>query len=176
MSSKIKLTNARLSFPSLFHKSVFNGEEGKFEATFLLDKEEHKDVIKQINDEIASLCANELKGAKLREDKLCMKDGDNIQYDGYEGTFSIKASNNKRPLIIDVDKTPLTEDDGKVYPGCYVNAIVQLWPQDNNYGKRINANLMGVQFYRDGESFGDGGSGATIDDFDEIDQEVVDFV
>jgi hypothetical protein len=36
---KIKLQNVRLSFPSLFQKAVFEGKEGKFEATFLLDKE-----------------------------------------------------------------------------------------------------------------------------------------
>ena len=35
---KIKLNNVRLSFPSIWRKSVYNGEETKFEATFLIDK------------------------------------------------------------------------------------------------------------------------------------------
>ena len=49
--AKIKLNNVRLSFPSLFHKASFQGSEGKYEATFLLSKEEHKDVIAKIEAE-----------------------------------------------------------------------------------------------------------------------------
>ena len=45
--SKVTLKNVRLSFPSLFARSVFDGKEGKFEATFLLNKEEHAEAIKQ---------------------------------------------------------------------------------------------------------------------------------
>jgi len=36
--AKIKLQNVRLSFPSLYRKAVFGGEETKYEGTFLLDK------------------------------------------------------------------------------------------------------------------------------------------
>jgi len=60
----------------------------------------------------------------------------------------------------------LTENDNRIYAGCYVNAIVVLWAQNNNYGKRINANLLGVQFVADGSPFGDGGTSAGVDDFD----------
>lgn len=163
---KIKLQNVRLSFPSIFRKAVFNGDETKFEATFLLDKEKHAEVIAQIKAAIAEKIKTDLKGAKLPADKLCLKDGDGIEYDGYAGCYSLKASNNKRPLVIDKDKTPLSEDDNRIYAGCYVNAIVELWAQNNNYGKRINANLLGVQFMADGEPFGDGGVSAGVDDFD----------
>ena len=37
--AKIKLQGVRLSFPSLFLKAVFQGEETKYDATLLLDKE-----------------------------------------------------------------------------------------------------------------------------------------
>ena len=30
---------------------------------------------------------------------------------------------------------------------------VELWAQDNQYGKGVNATLRGVQFYRDGQAF-----------------------
>lgn len=162
---KLKLQNVRLSFPSLFRKAVFNGEETKYEATLLINKETHADLIKQIGDAIKEKIKVDLKGAKLPTDKICMKDGDNIEYDGYAGHWSIKASNNKRPLVIDTDKAPLTEDDEKLYAGCYVNAVIELWAQNNSWGKRINANLLGVQFFKDGEPFGDTVS-ASVDDFD----------
>jgi len=29
--------------------------------------------------------------------------------------------------------------------GCYVNALLELYGQDNKYGKRINASLKGIQ-------------------------------
>src|SRR6056297_1162322 len=117
---KITLKNVRLSFPSLFRKAVFNGEETKYEATFLINKDDQSDQVKKVQSTIADKMKTDLKGAKLPPDKLCMKDGDYITYDGYEGHWSLKASNNKRPMVINRDKTPVTEDDNVVYAGCYV--------------------------------------------------------
>jgi len=167
--AKIKLNNVRLSFASLFKKATFGGEETKFEGTFLIDKDDQVDTIAEINTAIAAMLKE--KKAKLSPDRICFKDGDEIDYDGYAGHMSIKASNAKRPIVIDRDKSPLVEDDGKPYSGCYVNAIVELWFQDNTWGKRVNANLLAVQFVRDGEPFGDGGAGASADDFDVVDGE-----
>ena len=118
---------------------------------------------------------DDLKGAKLPPDKICMKDGDSIDYAGYAGTMSLKASSTKRPIIIDRDKSPLTEDDNKFYAGCYVNASLELWAQNNQFGKRINCNLLGVQFMKDGEPFADGVKGS-IDDFEAFTDEDVDFI
>lgn len=166
--SKIKLNNVRLSFPSLFRKATFSGEETKFEGTFLIDKDAQADKISEIEKAIEGLIADRLKGAKLKADKICLKDGDDIDYAGYAGHMSIKASNGKRPMVLDRDRSPLTEDDNRIYAGCYVNAIIDLWAQDNQYGKRINANLLGVQFFKDGEPFADGVA-ANADDFDVFD-------
>lgn len=173
--AKIKFKNARLSFPSLFRKAVFNGEETKFEATFLLNKEEHAETITEIQTAIKSMLANDLKGAKLSADKICLKDGDEIDYDGYAGCMSIKASSSKRPLVLDRDRSPLTQDDNRIYAGCYVSGVIELWAQNNQWGKRINANLLGVQFVKDGEPFGDGVS-ASVDDFDDLGIDEEDFM
>lgn len=172
---KIKIENVRLSFPSLFHKANFNGQETKYEATFLLNKTDHAKVIAQIEKAIKEKVAVDLKGAKIGADKLCLRDGDEVDYDGYAGHMSIKASNKKRPLVIGKDKAPLTEDDNVVYGGCYVNAIVELWAQNNDYGKRVNANLLGVQFVREGEPFASGES-VGVDDFDDLSDEFDDDV
>ena len=163
--SKIKLKNVRLSFPSLFQKATFEGKLTKYEATLLLSKEEHEGLIKNIEDEIGYRIKKDLKGIKLGAHLRCLKDGDEIDYAGYAGHMSLKASNGKRPMIIDNDKTTLVEDDNKIYAGCYVNAIVDLWVQNNGFGKRINANLLGIQFVKDGEPFADGET-AAADDFD----------
>jgi hypothetical protein len=169
--SKIKLNNVRLSFPSLFQKATFEGKETKFEATLLLDKKQHAETIAEIQEAIKVAIKEKLGGAKVGADKLCMKDGDDSDYEGYAGTMSLKAANAKRPLVIDRDKTPLAESDNRPYSGCYVNAIIELWAQNNAYGKRINANLLAVQFYKDGQPFGDAGANASVNDFDAFDDE-----
>ena len=166
--AKIKLSNVRISFPSVFRKATFSGEETKFEATFLMDKDAQADKIAEIEGKIDDLLKEKLKGVKLKADKICLKDGDDIDYAGYAGNMSIKASSSKRPMVLDRDRSPLAEEDGKIYAGCYVNAVIELWAQNNQYGKRINANLLGVQFVKDGEPFADGVS-ASVDDFDVFD-------
>jgi len=166
--SKIKLSNVRLSFPSIFKRASFDNQEGKFEATFLLNKETQADQIEKLQAAIDAA----VKDAKVKvpKDKFCLKDGDDFEYDGYEGHMAFKASTNKRPTVIDRDKSPLAEDDGKPYAGCYVNAIVDIWIQNNNFGKRANGNLFGIQFYADGESFGAGDVDVT-DEFDSLEDD-----
>jgi len=159
------LKNVRLSFPSIFQKAEFDGNIGKYESTFLLDKSDEK--TKTMLDEAIEAAIAEAK-VKVPSDKRCLKDGDESDYDGYEGHWSFKAANSKRPTVIDRDKSPLVEEDEKLYAGCYVNAVVDLWVQNNKFGKRVNANLYGVQFLKDGEPFGMGSTDVS-DDFDDLD-------
>ncbi len=171
---KIKLENVRLTFPVLFEARTVNGE-GKpaFSASFLLDPADPQ--VKALNQAIEQV-AREKWGAKTDavlkqmrgQDKVCLHDGDlKSNYDGFPGSLYVSARSTTRPLVIDKDRSPLTEADGKPYAGCYVNASVELWAQDNNYGKRINAGLRGVQFFRDGDAFAGGGT-ASEDEFDDI--------
>jgi len=171
---KIKLNNVRLSFAQLFEAKTVNGE-GKpaYSASFLIDPKDPQ--IAAVNAAIETV-AKDKWGAKAdatlkamrAADKTCLHSGDlKSNYDGFEGMLYISSRNAMRPLVIDVDKSPLVESDGKPYSGCYVNCSVELWAQDNNYGKRINATLMGVQYFKDGESFSGGGV-ASEDDFDDL--------
>ena len=98
MSTKFKVANVRLSFPSLFQHAVFgDSPTGKYEATFIRDKTKHADVIEKIKTEISRLMKEELKG-KIPPDKICLKDGDESEREGYQGCYSIKASTKKRPF------------------------------------------------------------------------------
>lgn len=171
---KIKLSNVRLAFPQLFEAKTVNGE-GKpaFSAAFLIDPSDAQ--VKTINAAIDAT-AKEKWGAKAdamvsglrKADKVCLHDGDlKASYDGFPGNLFISARNSVRPTVMNSDKTPLVAADGKPYAGCYVNCVLELWAQDNNYGKRVNATLMGVQFLKDGDSF-TGGGAASEDDFDDV--------
>lgn len=162
----ISIPNGRLSFPSLFKKATFEGKEGKYEATILFPKSDTKTydkIIKAIEECKAS------NKVKVPEAKYFIQDGDDKEYDGYEGMWAVKAGNNKRPKVINRDKTPLVEEDEVMYAGCFVNAIVEPWAQNNQFGKRVNANLLGLQFVKDGDAFGDGGTVASDDDFEDLD-------
>lgn len=171
---KLKLKNLRLAFPALFEAKTVNGE-GKpaFSAALLIDPADPQ--VKEINAAIEQV-AKDKWGAKAdvmlktmrAADKLALHDGDlKAQYDGFPGNLYISARSATRPLVIDSDKSPLVEADGKPYAGCYVNVSIELWAQDNNYGKRINASLGGVQFLRDGDAFAGGGA-ASEDEFDDV--------
>lgn len=167
--SKTILKNVRLSFPSIFHTEMYGGEDtGKFTATFLLDKEAHADTIKELKKQLVAVAEEKFGKPVPKSIKYCLQDGDEKDYDGYEGCMSLKAGSQRRPTVIDRNKTPLAEEDGKPYAGCYVNASIDFWVQDNSYGKRVNANLNGIQFYADGEAFGSGGTTNAADDFDEL--------
>jgi hypothetical protein len=167
MGERIQLKNVRLSFHSIFEKAVFDGIEGKYEATFLIPKSDTK-TKEQIDREIQK--AIKSAGIKVPSDKYCIRDGDDSEYDGYEDCWSLKSSTRKRPLVLDSDGSPLTIEDGKIYEGCYVYAIIDFWIQDNKFGKRANSNLFGIKFYKDGDPLGEN----TVDvssEFDEFDDD-----
>ena len=172
---KIKLENVRLAFPNLFEAKTVNGEgEPAFSASFLLPPKHP--AIKTLRDAFEAV-GKDKWGAKWptvkkeieAKDRLALHDGDTkADYAGFAGNLFVSARNKTRPLVIDRDKSPLTSADGRPYAGCYVHASIELWAQDNNYGKRINASLRGVQFFKDGDAFAGGGA-ASDDEFDSVD-------
>ena len=121
---KIRLNNVRLAFPVLFEAKTVNGE-GKpaFSASFLLDPADPQ--VQAINNAIEQV-AKEKWGARadailkqLRsQDKTALHDGDiKSNYEGFAGRLYVSARSTARPLVIDKDKTPLTERDGRPYAG-----------------------------------------------------------
>ena len=174
---KITIKNVRLAFPQLFTPKSVNDSEPRFSAAFVIEpgsanakalkgacvevaKEKWKDKAAGIYKELVS------KGRVCyREEPLKNSEGE--VYDGFEDAHVVNASNKARPTVVDRHRSPLTESDGLPYGGCYVNAILDIWAQDNQFGKRINASLSGVQFYSDGDAFGGGGA-AKASDFDDL--------
>src|SRR5690606_11645232 len=100
--------------------------------------------------------------------RLCLINGNAKGHvAGYAGNWVINARSPVAPLVIDQNRQPLTQASGKPYSGCYVNAKLIIWAQQNQHGKRINAQLGGVQFVRDGEPLS-GGAPTSVDEFGEI--------
>ena len=162
----IKLKNVRLSFPALAKAKAFKDEdsgnesEPYYSATFLLDKVKQKSQIKQLDDAVQQLLEDHFAGKKIPGAvKRPLRDGSEKDHiDGYGDTVKfISASTKKRPVIVDrsVNAVEGNEIEEMFYAGCYVNASLRLWVQDNKWGKRVNAQLRAVQFAKDGEAFGE---------------------
>lgn len=174
MATKLTIKLARLAFPALFEaKAVEAGDKPAFSATLLIAPN-HPQVaaIRAAIREAAEAKWGAKAGAHLKAleaaNRVCLYNGDaKTQYAGFEGNLFISARNQARPTVVDTDKSPLTQADGKPYAGCYVHAVVEFWAMDNKFGKRVNATLLGVQFAKDGEAFSGGGV-ASEDDFDDL--------
>jgi len=195
--SKIKLPNVRINFARLFKAEGFQGssENAKYNAQFILDSENpaHMKAVKKIRAEIMTLgqekWGKKWKGGDMNVLGYCLKSADeelqgeqfvteiNVEDDDGNtpdyliGAYQLAASEKTRPTVVNAKKEPITEEDNIIYDGCYVTAIIGLWAQDNKFGKRINANLIGVQFKGNGEAFGSAAERASDDDFDDDDFE-----
>ena len=171
--AKVVLKNVRLSFPAIWKPEQYMGQgEPRYKASFLF--EPTSDSAKAVNAAIME-AAKEAYGDKAKmvldaikgsPKEFPLSKGDLKDYEGYAGMLVLSSANKMRPDIRDRDKTPLTQQDGRPYAGCYVNAVVDIWAQVKN-GKAIRCKLLGIQFVRDGDAFS-GGERAKDDDFEDL--------
>lgn len=175
---RIVLKEVRLSFPDLFTAVQYQGTGPfNYRTLALLEKgdENCKKVVKTMQD-----IAKEKWGDKastvykqiMANPKQCMyADGDLKDFNGAAGHMIVSATRALKdgpPKIVGRDgKTIITESSGLIYSGVYVNMSIDVWAQDNKFGKGIRAGLVAVQFVKHGEAFG-GAAAATSDDFEDI--------
>lgn len=170
----IRIDNVRVSFPHLDKPKEGKDDNGnptkaKFGIVGMLPKKTHvaaKELIVEAMN--ALLAAND--NPKVASDKKFIRNGDDQDREEYEGHWTVSAREERRPpvrnqrgeIVVEVEKIA-----DMVYGGCFCNILIRPWYQDGQkvgkgYGKRVNAGLVGVQFVRDGEAFGEG----RIDDTD----------
>lgn len=181
MSKKIMLRNVRLSYEHIFTPSKFDeSQEAKYSATFIIPKD-HPDLalVKRAMFEAGQeTFASEFSGGSgwPRGFTCSLKDADKDtnsmgeilaeKNPAYVGCYILEANSTRRPVALDRRKAAVTEEDGIIYSGCYVNA--SLAAAGYTYGKvkrGVKCYLNGVQFVKDGERFGTDASS----DFDALD-------
>ena len=186
MSKKIMLRNVRLSYEHIFTPSKFDDtQEAKYSATFIIPKD-HADLpaVKRAFYEAGQeQFAADFNGKGWPKGYTCsLKDAD-VDTDGngellaeknpaYKGAYNLEANSTRRPVAVNRNKAAVTEEDGIIYSGCYVNA--SLAAAGYTFGKvkkGVKAYLNGVQFVKDGERFGSD----ALSDFDALDGEDDDF-
>lgn len=161
----ILVKNVRLSYEHLFEKwAGEEGQEKKYSGRFHLDKKTHKKEIVALREWIEAFVKEHGKGKKAASRKWFFRDGDHEEEKpDTAGLWYISASEKTRPNVINRDRSPVAADDDIVYSGCYGNVLIRPWFQNNQFGIRVNANLLAFQFMKDGERF----SGISRPDVDE---------
>ncbi len=182
MAEIIMLQNVRLSFPQLIEPRKVSTDPNatpKFSADFIMAPndpgfaafwtEVNKIALEKWKEHTQAVMQIIASDRKLR----CYGQGSERidsktfkPYNGYDGMVYITASRpgDQPPQMIQADGTPVDAGNTmayqamarKLYGGCYVNAAVRPWAQENKHGRGIRCDLIAVQFAREGEAFGEG--------------------
>ncbi len=183
MADPIFLSKVRLSFPHIAEPQV-NKTGGRISYNCELILAPNNPDFVKFMDAVGALAA-EKWGARahgvlglINQDrkKRCFGNGDDKintktfkPYEGYAGHIYITAGRDTMPQIINPDGTAVNPENSMVckqvarmlYGGCYVNAAVKPWLQDNEHGQGVRCDLVAIQFHSDGVAFGEGAADAS---------------
>lgn len=192
MSDRIITPKGRLSFPHLFEKHGFEGQEPKYSTAMVFEEGTDITALKK-----AALAAaqekwgDKLKGAKIKtldtqygpatflvnkalRIRLPWRDQEEALEDkGYPaGSTFITFKSDRRPGVVTIFPDPANdnkpsrlEDESKVYPGVYARVSTDAWTYDVSGNKGVSFGLGGVQIIGGGEPF----SASFVDPQDEFD-------
>ena len=187
MSIKVMLRNVRLSYEHIFTPSAFDdSQEPKYSATLIIPKD-HADLAalkRAMFDAGKETFPTDFTGTDCPKGYTCsLKDADTFtdnngelladKQPAYKGCYVLEANSTRRPLVVGRRKEAITEDDGVIYSGCYINVSVAA--AGYTFGKvkkGVKCYLNGVQFVKDGERFGADASA----DFNALDGDEDDFM
>jgi len=189
----LRLKNQIIGFPALDTPQAIGDGDPAYGGRFVIDpndtatvkllddamKEVAKAKWKEDGDSVLAMLIDDKKVAFEHRPYIQKKTGKT--YGGFEGKFNLGTRtpiNKPRPSVFNKAGEALIAD-GKllstpaevarlIYSGCRVHAKVEFWAQDNQFGRRINCTLLGVQFAGDGERFGGGSAPASADDFADL--------
>ena len=112
-------------------------------------------------------------GGKTKGIHIPINDGDEKyesnpkMYASYKDCYYVNAKANEDypPALFDNHRNEIV-DKILMYSGCYVQAIVNLFPYHNKGNTGIGVGLRGLMKVRDGEALG--GTGVSANDFDDF--------
>jgi hypothetical protein len=180
MATQVLLKNVTLAFPSLAEPQSFGEGDPAYGAKFPIEpnsenakliedaiKAEAKEAWKDKADSVLAMLVEDGKVAYSRREYRSKKTGE--PYAGFEKTFYLGTRNaSVQPSVYDQYGEPVVgkaEITRKAFSGAVVNASVEVWAQDNKWGRRINCSLRGIMLTGEGQSFGGGSSPAAADEF-----------
>jgi hypothetical protein len=160
----LQLKCTRGSYLKIFEPDDNDGKwSPRYTGNFLFpkDTDEGKAMYKDVQRHMvaAAKARHKDKMPVFAKDKKCLRDGDDEELvkdrdrEVYAGQWYIsaaRAQSQGRPTIVDRDRTPLSQADGKPISGDYVNVFIRVYiPKD--YPNQIAASLEGIQFFKKGD-------------------------
>ena len=180
MATRIMLKNVILAFPALAEPQSFGEGEPAYGAKFPIKPNseqqkaieaavlaEAKEAWKDKADSVLKMLEEDGKVAFTKKVYRSKKTGE--AYQGFEGAHYLSTRNAKtQPTVFNQYGEELSgksEIEAKAFSGAVVNASIEIWAQDNKWGRRLNCSLRGVMLTGEGENFGGGSSPASADEF-----------
>lgn len=180
----LRVRNARIQYPNLLVPRGVKQDDGttgdpRYSVVLLIPKDDPQiPAITAVLQAVAKEKWGSAAGDRWREmkagNKLGLQDGEvKASKEGYAGNMFINASakpENKPSLFGPIPTKQYADEELRAmfYAGAYVNAKLRVWAQDNKWGKRLNVELLGVQFAGHGEAFKSTSASASAADFDEV--------
>ena len=180
MATRIMLKNVVLAFPALAEPQSFGEGEPAYGAKFPIkpNSEQQKaleaailaeatEAWKDKADSVLKMLEEDGKVAFTKKVYRSKKTGE--AYQGFDCAHYLSTRNAKtQPTVFNQYGEELSgksDIEAKAFSGALVNASVEIWAQDNKWGRRINCSLRGVMLTGEGENFGGGSAPASADEF-----------
>lgn len=164
----IIIKNVRVSFPDLFEPKSVAGSDPKYAATLVFDEGDAQ--VDELHAVVGDLQKAELKGKRLSDRQICLREGERPEYDG---CHILIAKNKAAPVVLDGDgRTRIVNArDSRIYSGCRVNAKISLHANTLAGQQAVYAKLHAIQFAGDDEPFAGGQltEDQAMDGFDAVD-------
>lgn len=180
MATIIMLKNLQLAFPAIAEPQSFGEGEPAYGAKFPIapNSEQQKAIEAAIRaeaegewkdkaDSVLSMLAEDNKLCFVKKVYRSKKTGE--AYAGFENAHYLSTRNSKtQPTVYNeygeavVGKSDI---ERKAFSGAIVNASVEIWAQDNKWGRRVNCSLRGIMLTGEGQSLGGGSAPAGADEF-----------
>lgn len=122
----------------------------------------------------------------VEKNKVCFvkkeyKDKKGVPYEGFKGRYYVSAGDAKTPPTI-VDRfgaevlgpkagygpEQVRNAQRLIHSGADVHVSLEIWAQDNDWGRRLNAKPRGVMWAGEGSNFGGGTAPADASEFADL--------
>ena len=174
------LKGVTLSFPAIAEPQAFGEGEPAYGAKFAIKpgSEQHKaleaaiaaeadEAWKDKAESVLKMLEEDGKVAFTKKVYRSKKTGE--AYQGFEGMHYLSTRNAKtQPTVFDQYGKEVVGKgyiERQAHSGAVVNASVEVWAQDNKWGRRINCSLRGIMLTGEGENLGGGSAPASADEF-----------
>lgn len=158
MATKLLTPVFRVSFPSVFEASSYEGGAPKYSVCAVWEPAKFTPKDKALWTAIQAL-ADDVSVEKFKKKlaalpgnfKKPFRDGEEkADLTGFgAGKVFSNLSSKQRPGLIMLDGTPITDPED-FYPGCYARATITAYAYDN-VGKGVALGLQNLQKIKDGE-------------------------